>query len=406
MLQKIINCITTSILVTSVLISNASANPVIPIPTVPQPIITPSAPAINAKSYVLLDADSGKVLVEKNADLRLAPASLTKLMTMFIVSGALKNGSIKLDDKVRISDKAWRTGGSKMFVKINEEVPVRDLIQGIVVASGNDATVAMAEDVAGSEDAFVSIMNQMAKTLGMNNSHFADASGLPSTKHYSTARDLAILARAIVNFYPDDYKLYSEKWFSFRSIKQPNRNRLLWRYPLADGLKTGHTDEAGYCLVASAKKDGTRYISVIMGSPTDSLRTEDSIRLLTFGFRFYETHKIYNANVKLVQARIWKGANKEVPVGFKDDFFVNIPTGQLKNLQASIELNAHLKAPVKKGQVLGDMNITLNNQVIAKKPVVALADDPEGGFFRRVSDTFGYAYHVLFSRSSEKANTA
>lgn len=384
----------------------AIANPIIPISAqIKTSTIIPSAPNLDAKGYILLDAYSGKVLAEKNADDRMAPASLTKLMTMYVISHALKNGSIHLDDKVRISTKAWQTGGSRMFVKVNDEVPVRDLIQGIVVASGNDASVAMAEHLAGTEEVFASMMNEEAKVLGMNNSHFIDSNGLPNPEHYSTPRDLAILAQAIIRNYPEDYKLYSEKWFAYKGIKQPNRNRLLWRFSYADGLKTGHTSEAGYCLVASALKDGTRIVSVIMGSPNDNTRTEDSIRLLTFGFRFFETHKLYGANIPLTEGRVWKGKEKETSLGLQEDLYVTMPTGQFKKIQKNIVLNDPIKAPLTKGQQVGTINISLNNQVIAEKPIVALADNGRGSIWRSITDTVSFAFHkIFFSKSTEKAN--
>lgn len=396
----------TILVLTFVLTMNtALANPVIPVPVQPQtPIITPTAPVINAKGYILMDANSGKILAEKNADIHMAPASLTKLMTMYVISGALKNGSIHLDDKVRVSTKAWQTGGSRMFIKVNDEVPVRDLIQGIVVASGNDATVAMAEYIAGTEDAFAGMMNSQAQSLSMNNSHFVDSNGLPNPQHYSSPRDLATLAQAIIKNYPEDYKLYSEKWFAYKNIRQPNRNRLLWRFQYADGLKTGHTDDAGYCLVASAIKDNTRMISVIMGAPSDTIRTEESVRLLTYGFRFFETHKLFTAFTTLTHARVWKGIKPEIPLGVAEDLHVTLPTGQYKNIQTNIALNDPIKAPVTKGQVYGTINITLNNQVLTSKPLIALSDDPKGGLWRSISDTFKYGYQKIFSRSTEKAN--
>lgn len=380
------------------------ANPVIPVPTQPQPIMTPSTPNIDAQGFILMDANSGKILAEKNSDARLAPASLTKLMTMYVVSNALKSGSIHLDDKVRISEKAWRTGGSRMFVKVNDEVPVRNLLQGIVVASGNDASVAMAEYLAGTEDAFAGMMNTQAQLIGMKNSHFVDSNGLPNPNHYSTAHDLALLAQAIIKNFPEDYQLYSEKWFSYNNIRQPNRNRLLWRFQYADGLKTGHTEEAGFCLVGSASKDGTRLISVVMGAPSDSVRTEDSIRLLTYGFRFFETHKLYNGATALTQARVWKGEQKQVGLGVAKDFYVTMPAGQYKNVQATLQLDEHIKAPVVKGQQYGTLKVTLNGQVIATEPLVALSDDKKGGIWRSVTDSLNFSFNKLFSRSNEKAN--
>jgi D-alanyl-D-alanine carboxypeptidase (penicillin-binding protein 5/6) len=382
----------------------ASANPIIPVSIQPQVSISPTVPSIDAKGYLLIDAASGKILAEKNPDARMAPASLTKLMSLYIISGALKNGSIHMDDKVRISTKAWKTGGSRMFVKVGDEVSARDLMQGIAVASGNDASVAMAEYVAGTEEAFASMMNAQAKVLGMNSSHFMDSTGLPNPDHYSTPRDFATLARALTHDYPEDYRLFSEKWFTYNGIRQPNRNRLLWRYQYADGLKTGHTDDAGYCLVASAVKDGMRLISVIMGAPSDAARTEDSIRLLTYGFRFYETHKLYGKNTVLTHARTWKGKQKEVSLGVTEDLFATIPAGQYKNIQANLKLNEPLTAPIVKGQAYGNIEIMLNNQVLLSKPLVALEDNPRGGIFRRISDTMSFSFHKLFSHSAEKAN--
>lgn len=383
------------------------ANPIIPIPTRPQqPTFTPSAPNVDATAYILMDATSGRIIAQKAADSRLPPASLTKLMSLYIISTALKNGQIHADEKVRISAKAWKTEGSRMFVKANEEVPVKTLLEGVVVASGNDATVALAEYIAGTEEAFAQIMNQQAKLLGMNDSHFIDSTGLPNKEHYSTPRDLALLTQAYIKNFPEDYSLYAEKWFTYNGVKQPNRNRLLWRYQYADGLKTGHTQEAGFCLVASAKKDGMRLISVLMGAPSDQSRTEDSIRLLTYGFRFFETHKLYSAVTGLTNARVWQGEKVEVPLGLTEDMYVTVPTGQYKRLQANLELNNPIKAPIVKGQIVGTLNVMLNNQVIASKPLVALDDDPQGNLWRRASDSLRLKIHKYFSKSEQKMNNS
>ena len=381
------------------------ANPIIPIPTQPQqPTFTPSAPNIDGTGYILIDANSGKILAQKDADNRVPPASLTKLMSLYIISSAIKNNQIHLEDKVRISAKAWKTEGSRMFVKVNDEVPVKDLMQGVIVASGNDATVALAEYIAGTEEAFTSLMNQQAQILGMKNSHFMDSTGLPDKEHYSTAHDLAILTQAYIKNFPEAYSHYSEKWFAYNGIKQPNRNRLLWRYQYADGLKTGHTDEAGYCLVASAKKDGMRLISVVLGEPNDEARTEDSMRLLTYGFRFFETHKAYNAGTPLVQARVWQGQNAEVPLGITEDMYVTVPSGQFKRLQASLAMNNPLKAPIVKGQPYGTLNINLGDQVVASKTLVALEDNAPGGILRRATDIVRFNINKYFSKSQEKLN--
>lgn len=386
--------------------SLVQANPIIPIPTQPQqPTFTPSAPNLDAASYILMDASSGKILAEKDSNKRVPPASLTKLMSLYIISGALKNGQIHLEDKVRISPKAWKTEGSRMFVKVNDWVPVNELLQGIIVASGNDATVALAEYIAGSEDAFVSMMNQQAQQLGMKDSHFIDSTGLPNTEHYSTAHDLALLTSAYIKHYPEDYSYYSEKWFSYNGIKQPNRNRLLWRFQYADGLKTGHTNEAGYCLVASAKKDGMRLISVVLGEPSDSSRTEDSIRLLTYGFRFYETHKLYDGATPVIQARTWQGQKSEVPFGVTEDMFVTIPTGQYKKILTEVVMPSPLKAPIVKGEQYGSVRITLNNNVVEERPLVALEDNAQGGFFRRATDALKLRINRIFTKSDDKVNT-
>lgn len=408
MRSPLTNIITKTVLFLSFSLVSVSllANPIIPIPTQPQPItFMPGAPNIQGNGFILMDGTSGKILAEKNSNNRMPPASLTKLMSLYIISAAIKTGQIHLDDKVRISTKAWKSEGSRMFIKVGDEVPVKELLQGIIVASGNDATVALAEYVAGTEEAFTAMMNQQAKILGMNNSHFMDSTGLPNKNHYSTAHDLAILTQAYIKNFPEDYSYYAEKWFSYNGIKQPNRNRLLWRFQYADGLKTGHTSEAGFCLVGSAKKDGMRLISVVLGEPSDDARTEDSIRLLTYGFRFFETHKIYNGNTSLIQARVWGGTKANIPLGVTDDFYVTVPTGQYKRLQASSDLNSPLKAPIVKGQAYGTLNVSVNGQVVASKPLIALDDDPQGGFFRRAADAIRYNIHKYFSRTNEKANT-
>lgn len=382
------------------------ANPVIPVPTQPQsPIFTPGAPNLDAAAYILMDATSGKILAEKNADSHSPPASLTKLMSLYIISMAVKSGQIRAEDKVRISTKAWKTEGSRMFIKAGSDVEVKDLMKGVIIASGNDATVALAEYLAGTEEAFTSIMNQEAKILGMNNTHFIDSTGLPNKDHYSTPRDLALLTQAYINNFPEEYSLYSEKWFAYNGVRQPNRNRLLWRYQYADGLKTGHTSEAGYCLVASAKKDGMRLISVIMGEHSDAARTEDSIRLLTYGFRFFETHKLYGANTSLIKARVWQGQKTEVPLGVTEDLYVTVPSGQYKRLLADMVLNNPIKAPITKGQVCGTVNVRLNNQVVESRPLIALDSSPQGNIWRRAADSVRFNLHKYFSKSEEKVNT-
>jgi D-alanyl-D-alanine carboxypeptidase (penicillin-binding protein 5/6) len=396
-----------ALLTTFAFSAQAVANPVIPVQTQPQQVgFTPTVPKLEGTGYILIDATSGKILGEKDADVRLPPASLTKLMSMYIISAALKDGHIHMDDLVRISTKAWKSEGSRMFVKVNDEVPVKELVKGVIVASGNDATVALAEHIAGSEDAFVAMMNEQAKLLGMKNSHFVDSTGLPNKEHYSSAHDLAILTQAYIKNFPEDYSFYQEKWIAYNGIRQANRNRLLWRYQFADGLKTGHTDEAGYCLVASAKKDGMRLISVVLGEPNDNARTEDSIRLLTYGFRFFETHKLYNGNTPLTQAHVWQGDKAETPLGLTEDMYVTVPVGSYKKLQAAIELNNPLHAPIVKGQAYGTLKIMLNNDVIASQPLIALDNNTKGSIWRRASDSVKFNIHKFFTKSKDTVNTA
>ncbi len=371
----------------------------LPRPAALNPILTPDPPHLDAKGYILIDANSGKILAGKNIDERMEPASLTKLMTLYVISTAIKQGRITLNDEVTISKKAWKTGGSRMFLKEGQRVPVKDLIRGIIVDSGNDACVAMAEYIAGSEDAFASLMNQEAQALGMTNSHFAESTGLPKSDHYSTPRDLGILTRAIIKNFPNDYQWYKEKWFTFNGIKQPNRNRLLWWDKSVDGLKTGHTKEAGFCLISSAMRHGMRLISVVMGTPTDNARAEESQRLLNYGYRFFETHKLYGAGIPLIEPRIWKGKSKHIPMGLMHDFYVTIPSGQYKNLTANIKLKGALHAPIEKGQQYGDVVVKLSGKPYANLPLVALQNDPRGGIWRRMTDSIGLTFHNMFASS-------
>lgn len=378
----------------------ATPTPTVAIPT-PTPIatptaqtqLTPTAPALNANGFILMDAASGQIIAAKNPDQKMAPASLTKMMTSYIISTALRQGRIHLDDLVPISKEAWQTGGSKMFVKVGTQVSVRELMQGMIVDSGNDACVAMSEFVAGSQDSFVSLMNQQAAALGMTGTHFADVNGLPNPDHYTTPRDMATLARHLIYDFPEDYKWYSQKWFTYNGIKQPNRNRLLWRDASVDGIKTGHTEEAGFCLVASANRNGTRLISVVMGAPTDAARADDNEALLTYGFRFFETHKLYAANATLNNIRVYQGANQQVPVGLNNDLFVVIPAGQYQSLKANLVLNTPVKAPIKKGQQLGNVEVILSGKTINTVPLVALQDDPEGSLWQRMIDRVGLMFH-------------
>ena len=333
-----------------------------------------------------MDYQSGRIIVRHNIDKRVEPASLTKMMTVYIVAGEIASGNIHLNDMVPISEKAWRMPGSRMFVEVGDKVPVSKLLRGVVVQSGNDATVALAQYVSGSEDAFVSIMNQYAKQLGMKNTHFANSTGLPHKDHYSTAHDLAILARALIHDYPGEYKLHSIKQFTYDNIKQLNRNTLLWRDDSVDGVKTGHTESAGYCLVASAKRDGMRLISVVMGTPSEEARARDSQTLLNYAFRFYETHKLYAANQSITNSRIWKGDKDDFDLGIDKDLWVTIPRGKYKELDASINIPPVIIAPVQKGSVQGSLKVSLDGKQLAMRPLIALDTVNKGSLLDRLED--------------------
>jgi len=349
-------------------------------------ILIPAAPSIAAKSFVLLDFNSGKMIAEKQADLRLAPASLTKIMTVYVVFRELKSGHLTLDEKVTISKKAWQTPGSRMFVEVNKQVSIENLLQGVIIQSGNDASVALAEHVAGDEATFSAMMNQHAERLGMLDSHFQNSMGLPSKNHYTTARDLAKLTIAVIKEFPEYYEWDSKKEFTFNNITQPNRNKLLWRDKSVDGVKTGYTEEAGYCMVASAKREEMRLISVVMGTASANARANESQTLLNYGFRFFETHQLYKAQAALTEARIWKGDAKQLPMGLNEDLYVTIPRRHYNDLKAEINIDKKIMAPVKEGASLGSVNVSLAGDVVANKPLVALKTINKGGFVDRLYD--------------------
>lgn len=385
-----------NILLGITLLTNASAYATESLPTpgniqaapiINNPQITPAPPVLNAKAYILVDVNSGKIIAEKNSDEKLPPASLTKMMTLFVLSNALQGNQIHLDDKVRISEQAWKTGGSRMFVKVGEQVSVEDLLKGIIVDSGNDACVALAEHVGGSESTFTEIMNQQAKNIGMTNSHFTDSTGLPDPNLYTTAKDLAILGRALVNDFPQYYHWYQQKWFTYNGIRQPNRNRLLWRDNQVDGIKTGHTNDAGFCLVSSAKRDNMRLLAVILGAPSDNSRADDSERLLNYGFRFFETHALYQAGKPITELPIYKGAADKIAVGVLENQFVTIPTGQYERLKINTTVPNQIQAPIKKGDKIGELVVTYDNNAIVTNPLYALQDIPQGGFYTRMKDS-------------------
>lgn len=350
--------------------------------------VTPQAPDIDAESYILTDYHTGKVLAQKDPDKPLDPASITKIMAIYIIDHELKAGKISLNDEVPISENAWKTEGSRMFVQVNTKVPVKDLMSGVIIESGNDATVALAEYVAGTESAFVDLMNQYAKQLGMTNTHFANSYGLPHPDHHSTARDLSTLARAMIKHFPNTYKIYSEKSFTYNKITQPNRNRLLTIDPTVDGIKTGHSSTAGYCLAASSYKDGMRLISIVLGAETERKRTEESLQLLRYGFRFYETKRVFQANTAIQSPRVWMGSPKNVALGIKEDFYVTIPQGQYQNLVAKMQINKNITAPIKQGDVQGKIVITLQDKPFAEIPLVALGGVKEGSLWDKASDFF------------------
>jgi D-alanyl-D-alanine carboxypeptidase (penicillin-binding protein 5/6) len=357
----------------------------------------PAAPELAAKAYVLMDAASGNVLLENNGDQRLPPASLTKLMTAYIATLEIRRGQISETDKVMVSEHAWRTGGSRMFIKVGTEVALGDLLHGIIIQSGNDASVATAEHIAGSEDAFADMMNTTAEKLGMVGSHFMNATGLPNPEHYSTAHDMARLARAIIYEDPAHYAIYSQKEFFWNNIKQPNRNLLLWRDKTVDGLKTGHTDEAGYCLVASAVRDGMRLIAVVFGTNSEQARAAETQKLLTYGFRFFETQTFYQKGTELAQGTVWKGATRQVKAGLAEDLTMTMPRGQLKKLSANMTLNPQLVAPIKQGDVIGKVEVKLEDKVVHSADLIALEPVDEGGFFRRVWDSIRLFFFGLFN---------
>lgn len=360
-------------------------------------MVIPAPPQLAAKSYVLMDAASGNILVEHNADERLPPASLTKLMTAYLATLDINRGQIKETDMVRISEKAWRMGGSKMFIEVGKEVSVDDLLHGIIIQSGNDASVALAEHIAGSEEAFADLMNASAERLGMSNSQFRNATGWPDPEHYSSAHDMAKLARAIIYEDPAHYAIYAQKEFFWNGIKQPNRNLLLWRDKTVDGLKTGHTDEAGYCLVSSAVRDGMRLVSVVFGTNSEQARAAETQKLLTYGFRFFETRTFYQKGTELAQAQIWKGAERQVKAGLANDLTLTLPKGQLDKLQAGMTLNPQLIAPIQKGDVIGKVEVKLADEVVHSADLVALDTVEEGGVFRRLWDSIRLFFYALFN---------
>ncbi len=347
----------------------------------------PAPPIIGAKSYLVIDAQTGRELASLDPDIPLAPASLTKIMTTYVVFEALKQGQILLADEVTISEKAWRTPGSRMFVEVGKRVTIEDLLLGLIVQSGNDAGVALAEHIAGTEGVFAQMMNQYAQQLGMHSSNFLNATGLPAEGHVTTARDLATLARAMIAKFPDYYAWHAVREFTFNDIRQTNRNRLLWRDPSVDGLKTGHTDDAGYCLVASATRDDMRLISVVLGAASEKARADGSQALLNYGFRFFETRLLYKAGEEVTQARVWKSAAETSGLGVLEDLYITVQRGAYNRLESTLDIPAIIEAPVAAGQPIAELSINLDGQEILRTPLRALDDNPEGSFWQRARDS-------------------
>jgi D-alanyl-D-alanine carboxypeptidase (penicillin-binding protein 5/6) len=346
----------------------------------------PQPPIIGAKSYLLIDGSTGAELASLKPDERLAPASLTKMMTAYTVFRALDEGQIALDDQVTVSEKAWRTQGSRMFIEVGSKVSVEALLLGMIVQSGNDASVALAEHTAGTESVFAQVMNQYAAQIGMTASNFRNSTGLPDEDHYSSARDIAKLARAIINEFPQYYTWYSVKTYKYNDIEQRNRNTLLWRDESVDGMKTGHTDDAGYCLVSSANRNGMRIISVVLGTASAKARTDGSQALLNFGFRFFETRLLYRAGEAVAQARIWKAEKELTPLGLPDDLYVTIPRGSFDEVESVLNMPATLVGPVAQGQPLAELLVRLNGAELINTPLRALEANPDGSFWQRTRD--------------------
>ena len=358
-----------------------------PQPAAPRPAtLIPDPPSLTANSYVLMEHASGRVLAEKNSDARVEPASLTKMMASYLVFNELAAGRIQPTDLVTISEKAWKTGGSKMFVEVGKQVPVKDLLMGMVVQSGNDATVALAEHLGGTEAVFAQMMNAEAARLGMTGTQFVNSDGLPDPGHYTTAMDMARLSRALITDHPEHYASYKVREFSWNGITQHNRNALLWRDASIDGIKTGHTEAAGYCLAASAEREGMRLIAVVMGTGSEKTRADEAQALLNYGFRFFESHTLYPPGREVARAVVWKGAAAEVPLGTTAPVVVSIGRGRYEQLEASVDVPTELLAPVAEGQPVGTLRVSLDGTVLAEQPLVALAAVEEGGFFKRMSD--------------------
>jgi len=361
--------------------------------------IIPRSPEIAATSYILLDAKTGHIIVEENADEALPPASLTKIMTAYIAVEEILSGNLRLDDEVHISEKAWRMEGSKMFVGVDTQVSVEDLLRGIIIQSGNDASVAIAEHIAGSEEAFADMMNQYSEVLGLTSSFFMNSSGLDTELYYNTmsARDLSILARATITRHGQYYPIYAEREFTYNDIRQSNRNTLLFRDRNVDGMKTGWTDAAGYCLVASAERDGMRLISVVMGTASEEARAIQTQKLLTYGFRYFETHKLYDANQILTNVQVFSGRQNAVDLGIAEEVYITIPRGQAESMTATVDVDEIIRAPLDKSQIMGVVRVVLNDNILYQGDVIAMQEVERGGVLKRFIDWLSLFFSDLFS---------
>jgi D-alanyl-D-alanine carboxypeptidase (penicillin-binding protein 5/6) len=379
MLRSFLACVTLAAFATVQCLAQSPA---------PPPAVTiPTAPQVDARAYIVIDYRTDKILAAKDATARMEPASLTKLMTAYIVFQELAAGKLKLDEQVTVSEHAWRSEGSRTFIELGKPVSVQDLILGMIVQSGNDATIALAERIAGTEETFAQLMNANAKRLGMVNSHFENSSGLPSPQHYTTARDLSLLASAIIREYPQDYKWFSVREFEHNGIKQQNRNGLLEKDPTVDGLKTGHTDSAGFCLVTSALRDGMRLVSVVMGSTSMKARENASASLLGYGFTFYDTKLAVKGGTVLATTRVWKGQKDSADLGIKDDLYVTVPRGEADGIKTATDVQPRIIAPLTLDQTLGSVRVFVGNQTLATLPLHPLKEVPAGGWWRRLIDT-------------------
>lgn len=371
--------------------------PNLPTPNLPNtpsiPTSTPDPPAIKGTAWILIDDATGQVLAGHNEDMRVEPASITKMMTSYVISAEIAAGKLSLDDQVPISENAWRGGGggtdgSTSFLPVNSKAPLGELLHGMIIQSGNDASIALAEYAAGSESAFAGLMNAYAQKLGLNDTHYVNSHGLSAPEHYTTARDIAKLSQALIHHYPEEYAFYSQKEYTFNGIRQYNRNSLLWRDDSIDGIKTGHHSGAGFCLAASAKRGDQRLISVIMGSNSEKQRAEDSHALLNWGFRFFESHKLYDAGQIVSEPTLWKGQADTLPLGLEQPLLLTVPRGRYNEVKAEMDLPRHLVAPYSQGQQVGTLRLSLDGKPLVERPLIALTDAPQAGFLGRISDGF------------------